>query len=130
MDEFSRAMNWWGFDFEVFKFPDLGLAYVPLQRMVREVARVVEEKKLDTIISMNPFELTYGYDHPDHNRTGEVARLVSTGMPGRRGLLLWTGDGEATSTDQRLDYAAQFYPSQVISREILEKVGEKYLVIR
>lgn len=130
MGEFSRAMNWWGFDFEVFRFPDLELAYVPLRRMVKEVTLVVEKRKIDTLISMNPFELTYGYDHPDHNRTGEVARLVSTGMSGRRGLLLWTGQGEATNTEARLEYAAQFYPSQVISRNILENVGEKYLVIR
>ena len=124
------AMNWWGFEYVILDFPDLGLAIYPLGKVVKKIGQIVNKLGISRLISFSPFELTIGFDHPDHNRAGEVARLVSTGMPGRRGLLLWTGQGMATSTDQRMEYARQFYPSQVISREILEKVGEKYLIIR
>lgn len=128
--EFVRAMNWWGFDFVRYDFPDLELYDFPLRRMVERVSEDVATRKIDTLVSFSPFVLTPGYDHPDHNRTGEVARVVSTAMSGSRRLILWVDGGESSSLDNRMKYVGDFYPSQVISREILEKVGEKYLVIR
>jgi hypothetical protein len=123
-------MNWWGFDFVQYDFPDLELYDVPLRRMVERVGNDINSRGVDTLVSISPFVLTPGYDHPDHNRTGEVARIISTAMSGSRRLILWVDGGQPSLLDERMKYAKEFYPSQVISREILEKVGEKYLVVR
>ena len=130
ISEFEIAMGWWGFDYKIFDFPDLELAYVPLKKMVDKVKSVVDENKITDLVSFSPFELTDGFDHPDHNMAGEVTRLVSTGMLGQRGLRLWTSSGKSDLIDERLEYARRFYPSQTIPREILEKIGESYINIR
>lgn len=126
--EFVRAMNWWGFESEVLGFPDLRLIYVDLETVVKRVSLAVVG--LDVLVSFNPYEVTPGFDHPDHNRTGEVTRIVSTESSGKRGLLFWISQGQASLTNERVAYAKKFYPSQNIPGRILRKIGENYLKVR
>lgn len=126
--EFSGAMTLCGFEYEILDFPDLRLAYTDLETMVRRVA--IAAHGLTTLVSFSPYEITPGFDHPDHNRTGEVTRFVSTESSGKRGLLFWTSHGRATLNDERFAYAKEFYPSQQIPREVLQTIGESYLKVR
>ncbi|MBP9817543.1 PIG-L family deacetylase [Candidatus Shapirobacteria bacterium] len=134
--ELGVAMNSWGFDYKILNFPDLELAYVPLKKMVDKVRNIVDKNKITDLVSFSPFELTYGFDHPDHNIAGEVTRLVSTGMSGHRGLRLWKSENNLQSSDfnllleQRIQYVQRFYPSQKIPKEVLEKIGESYINFR
>lgn len=130
MGEFERAMSSWGFGYTILNFPDLKLAYVPLEKMVKKVSEVVEEKGITMLVSFSPYELTFGFDHPDHNQAGEVTRLVSTGAAGRRRLWLWTSRGKPMLVKERKWYAQRYYPSQDIPGRVLKHLGESYLVIR
>ncbi len=124
MREFRRAMAWWGFEYKIFSFPDRELAYFPLKTMATDISNYVEEVGVTTLMSFSPQELTFGFDHPDHNVTGAVTQLVSTGMTGDRGLWYWTSYGEPTFTKERYDYARKYYPSQKIPINILKNIGE------
>jgi len=126
--EFVRAMTSWRFEYEILDFPDLRLAYTDLETMVNRVT--VAAQGLTTLVSSSPNEITPGFEHPDHNRVGEVTRIVSTEASDKRGLLYWTSHGRATLTDERVAYAEGFYPSQKIPREVLKTIGESYLKIR
>lgn len=128
--EFNLAMQYWGFDSVKFEFPDMKLAYFPLEKMVESMAIVVNENQVTTLVSFNHYEITPGFDHPDHNRAGEVVRLVSVGMRGERKLLFWTSGGESYLTQKRYEYAKKYYPSQKIPKIILKNIGESYLKIR
>jgi len=128
--EFVRAMSWWGFEYQILDFPDLGLAIYPLGKVVKKIGQIVNKLGISQLISFSPFELTIGFDHPDHNRAGEVTRLVSTAMTGSRGLWLWTSQGKLSLTNERVQYVKRFYPSQNISKKILAQIGESYLKIR
>jgi len=94
------------------------------------VARVIVDKNITALASFNPNEITFGFDHPDHNRVGEVTRLVSAGMTGERKLWLWTSGGKSYLTKKRYEYAKKFYLSQRIPKIILKNIGESYLKIR
>jgi LmbE family N-acetylglucosaminyl deacetylase len=74
--EFAAAMEYWGFDYRVLDFPDLGLIFIDLKRMVEEVAEIILKKRLSLLVSFDPREITFGFDHPDHNRAGEVTRVA------------------------------------------------------
>ena len=128
--EFEAAMKWWGFDYEILNFPDLELVFTDLRVMVERVMGLVEDRRLTTLVSFDPREVTYGFDHPDHNRTGEVTRVVSTMMGGTRGLWFWRSRGRASLVDERVEYARRFYRSQKIPRAVLKQIGESYLKVR
>jgi len=128
--EFERAMKKWGFEYEIFKYPDLGLVYFSLKKMVWAVGEVVSRKNITVLVSFHPYEVTAGFDHPDHNRVGEVARLISVGMKGERKLIFWTSGGEPYLTRKRDKYVKKFYLSQEIPINTLKTVGESYLKIR
>jgi hypothetical protein len=123
-------MKKWGFAYERFKFPDLGLMYFSLKKMVRAVSRVVLRKNITKLVSFYPYEVTSGFDHSDHNRAGEVARLISVGMKGKRKLIFWISDGKPYFIGKRDKYAKSFYPSQKIPIVTLKTIGESYLKIR
>ena len=123
-------MDWWGFGYKRFRFPDLGLNFFPLKKMVKAIREVVSRERITILVSFNPNEIVSGFDHSDHNRAGEIARLVSVSMGGRRGLIFWESSGRATRTGERIKYVKEFYPSQKIPGNILKKLGESYLLIR
>lgn len=123
-------MGYWGFDYKILGFSDLELVFTDLRGMVEEIKRVAEEKELTILVSFNPGEITYGFDHPDHNRAGEVARVVSASMSGKRGLWFWNSRGEADLLGERVEYARRFYGSQKIPRSVLKQIGESYLKVR
>lgn len=128
--EFNLAMQFWNFDNVKLNFPDMKLVYFPLEKMVDSVTKVVADKNITILVSFNPYEITPGFDHPDHNRAGEVTRLVSVGMKRKRKLILWNSRGKTYLTIERDKYAKRFYPSQKIPIKILKNIGESYLKIR
>ena len=130
--EFVEAMNHWGFDYELLKFPDLSLAWTPLKEMVETLAVIINNSRINVAISFDPREITYGFDHPDHNATGQAARVATTMVAGSwPKLYLWTGAG-GKADQNRLDYFKKFYPSQYKNgyKQILENIGEKYIKVR
>lgn len=129
--EFVAAMNYWGFSYRLFKFTDLGLIFVPLKQMVDEVVEVIRQDKLTVMVTFSPQEITYGFDHPDHNRTGEVARVASM-LAGKNWpkLYLWTSMGKSSKVKERSEYVKKFYGSQFVDEKILKQIGESYIIIR
>ena len=123
-------MKYWKFDYVTFKFPDMKLAYLPLEIMVNKVSRVVNNKNITILVSFHPNEITPGFDHPDHNRVGEVTRLVSVKMKDERKLIFWTSNDKPYLINERDKYAKNFYPSQKIPIKILKTIGESYLKVR
>jgi len=128
--EFELAMQYWGFDYVTFRYPDMKLAYFPLNKMVDSVTKVVVNKNITALVSFHPNEITSGFDHPDHNRAGEITRLVSVGMKDGRKLIYWMSNNKPYLTKERNKYAKQFYSSQNIPIEVLKTIGESYLKIR
>ena len=131
--EFLTAMKHWGFEYVLFGFPDLELIFYPLKEMVTAVIKVIKKEKLTTLITFWPDEITYGFDHPDHNRTGEVARIAGTMILGHRPkLYFWNSNGKATRTRERYYYLKDFYKSQYKPEylPILKQIGESYIKVR
>lgn len=129
--EFVGAMDYWGFSYRLFKFPDLGLIFVPLEKMVKKVVEIIRKDKLTVLVSFWPNEVTYGFDHPDHNRAGEVARVASAMvLPKRPRLYLWTSIGKSSKVKERSGYVKKFYGSQFVDEKILKQIGESYLKVR
>lgn len=131
--EFVGAMKHWGFDYVLFKFPDLELIFYPLKKMVLEVGKTIRKEKLTVLISFLPNEITYGFDHPDHNRTGEAVRIAGAMVLGKRPkLYFWTSLGNITRTIERYYYLKRFYKSQFKPEylPILEQIGESYIKVR
>jgi LmbE family N-acetylglucosaminyl deacetylase len=131
--EFELAMNSWGFGYEVRDFADLELIFTDLKTMVIEVEEILRRKKISVVVSFDPREVTFGFDHPDHNRTGEIARIASSRILGSRPkLLFWTSRGKPRMVEKQMKYWQRFYPSQYQDRygEILKVIGEKYIEVR
>ncbi|MBI2465543.1 PIG-L family deacetylase [Candidatus Shapirobacteria bacterium] len=128
--EFKKAMTWWGFDFTILNFPDRELSFLPIKEIVLETTKIIDRQMITSLMSFSPFEQTVGFDHPDHNVAGEVTRLVSVAMGGKRGLWLWRSSGKSSLLDDRVAYVRRFYPSQDIPKRVLSQIGESYLKVR
>ncbi|GIK84257.1 MAG: hypothetical protein BroJett025_08790 [Patescibacteria group bacterium] len=129
--EAEAAMQFLGASLTILRFPDLGLPFVPLQELVAAVLPIVREVGADALFSFHPKEITNYFDHPDHNRAGEVAKYVraaadvahympkSAALKKRPELYLWTTKKQKMKIHlseqtraHRNDYLTKCYPSQ------------------
>ncbi len=129
-DEFVRAMNYLKFEYKILNFPDRRLIMTRFSKMVEVVDKIVDDNKISMLVGFSPYEITRGFDHTDHNRSGEVVRQVSVAMKGKRKLWLWTSKGKPVLSQKRSDYVKRYYPSQQISFDILKQLGESYIKVR
>lgn len=143
--EFERAMVELGADYQILGFGDFALSTMPFRNLALPLLNVLRSQDLAAVFSFHPFEITPGFDHPDHNLAGEATRFAASGqditnlkvgpLPDgqpaapvtttRPELYFWTTDeNKAThrlklgqkSARRRRDYLSKNYPSQFPSR--------------
>ena len=129
--EFSNAMKYLRANGIAHDFGDLQLSFVPLKPVISEVVTDIRRKNCGVIFSFfDPLEYV---DHPDHDKTGEIARFAAASsdvtyfhqeieaLPSRPNLFVRTRDvSRAThmiplshsTIHHRTAYFEGFYPSQ------------------
>lgn len=133
--EFAHAMSALGATGMSLSFPDMGLAFVPLETMVKPVLEIARDLNTGTIFSFDMFNIVREVEHPDHRKTGEVALYVAdafnvkhfyprTDMPSHRpDVFLWTTNTmqpgrllilpvSEEEHEARINYFLTHYPSQ------------------
>lgn len=115
----------------IMSFPDSGLSFIPLEKLVEAVMPIIREHEADGIFSFDPFVTADLIDHPDHNVAGQVARYSamadvkyflpeSKALQKRPQLYLLTRPNEENHTlphtaeldQRRVKYMEKHYPSQ------------------
>lgn len=137
--EFLGAMNGWGFDHEIWNWPDLLMSMDNLEVQVRRVTQKIREEKPTVVVSFGKWTDQMIFRHPDHDRTGDItdratfAASIANFMPEITAVptlrLFWWQDGGGGSRE----YFLKYYPSQFNAGnvDIVDKLGEeKYLQIR
>lgn len=76
--ELESGMKALGVEKIVFDYNDAYLYRESEESMTADVLKVVREKQLKALISFNPHDIIYQYDHEDHIKAGNIARRVST----------------------------------------------------
>ncbi len=137
--ELENGMKAIGASYEILPFADFALRYEAPEKLEVALLDVVRRIQPAAIFSFLDQEVTFQFDHPDHNTTGHLARVVGAGsdmqrypnkenfpnavpaMDRRPELYLWTTDkGVATHTVKltkperrtRNEYLKTHYPSQ------------------
>lgn len=137
--EFTKAMNFWGFDSEVWRWPDLRMSMASIEPQVSRVVRAIRKDKPTVVVSFGDFTKQLIFRHPDHLRTGEItdkatfAASVDGYLPALAAVpsprLFWWMDGGKGSEE----YFLKYYPSQFDQDNIgiVRRLGrEKYLQVR
>jgi LmbE family N-acetylglucosaminyl deacetylase len=132
-EEFTHAMDYWGASSHILSHGDLMLSEEPIGPQTLDVLNIVRNKQFGALFSFHPYELTPLFDHPDHNRAGEITKRVASvsdvvyyhpeipALPYRPSLYFWTTDKtQAThmlplsgeTRKRREEYLFTYYPSQ------------------
>jgi|GEM_PF-1799186 len=132
-NEAIRAMEFLGASLTILNFPDLHLAFIPLEILISAVLPIIRADNTDAIFSFDPNETTTSFDHPDHNVAGQVAKYVGAAsdvkhffpqteaLKQRPELYLWTSKSapanrslqlSPAARNNRNNYLTNFYPSQ------------------
>jgi LmbE family N-acetylglucosaminyl deacetylase len=131
--EASQAIASLGASLAILNFPDLHLAFIPLENLIEAVLPMIRQHESDVIFSFDEFETTPGFDHPDHNIAGKVAKYVASAadvthfkpavkaLASRPKLYLWTSqtkpknqtlDLSVETRQARDEYLVKFHRSQ------------------
>lgn len=75
--EFENAMADLGLPHEVIGLPDLGMSLLPLAQVVDGVIKVIRYRRFDTVLTFHPHEVTWQFDHLDHNTVGQAVKIAA-----------------------------------------------------
>lgn len=78
--EFVGAMTSLGFSHKIFDLNDYSLSVLPLENLAIPLINILRQKDLAAVFSFHPFEITPGFDHPDHNAAGIATRFAASAL--------------------------------------------------
>jgi LmbE family N-acetylglucosaminyl deacetylase len=132
-EEFIHAMDYWSASYHILPYGDLMLSEEPIGPQTLDVLNIVRDKQFGSLFSFHPYEMTPIFDHPDHNRAGEITKRVASvsdvdyyhpeipALDFRPSLFFWTTDKSKVThvvplsektRQRREEYLFEYYPSQ------------------
>lgn len=76
--EFGRSAQALRFTAVAAEFPDMGLSFIALEKVVEFVITQIRGSNTAAVFSFTPDEYMLYFDHPDHTLAGQAARIAAT----------------------------------------------------